>query len=159
MEFKNIVLVLENCEVITVERKYLGHVYMSDFKDTLSRSDKSLLKSKVVHEFAIEIHRSLIETTKKQGLYGESNPIERLLKYPDITQVEITYEDDSKDHFYIHWHEEDEYNNRYQKNKLTSFGDLYIVISEQNDTDHYFKDELIDDAEMVEWNWESYKEN
>ncbi|KON87408.1 hypothetical protein AF332_11605 [Sporosarcina globispora] len=158
MNFKSIDLVLENCEVITVERKYMGHLYMSNFNTTISRHDKKLLSSEVVNEFAIEIHRSLDETTNKQGLFDKYSPIERLRKYSDITQIEITYEDNSKKHVYTHWHDEDEYDNRYQKSKLNNFGDLYIVISEAKDIDYYFQDETINDSDMVEWNWDNFKE-
>jgi hypothetical protein len=154
MEFKQIELVLENCEVITVERKYLGSIYMSNFTEIISRHRKSLIQSTVVNEFAIEIHRSLDETVAKQGLFDDYNPIQRLNKFNDITQLEITYEDGTKKHFYTHWHDDDEYNNRYQKNKLNQFGDLYIVISENNDIDQYFNEYFINDED----NWDEYKE-
>lgn len=158
MEFKKVELYLENCELITIERKYLGHIYMSNFTESISRHDKSLIHSTVVNEFAIEIHRSLDETTKKQGLFGEYTPLQRLNKWNDITQIEIFYEDGTSRHFYAHWHDDDQYNNRYQKNKMNNFGDLYIVISETKGIDDYSSDYLINDEEYINDNWADYKE-
>lgn len=159
MDFKYLELVLENCEVVRVERKYLGYLYIGDIKTTLTRHDKSLIKSQSIGDFAIELHRDLKDEDTSFGAYfGKVNPIDRLVKHKDITQIYIAYEGNTSDRFYVKWHDNDEHDNRYQNNKLNNFGDLYIVISEDKGIDDFYEDELINDEECVQWNWEEYKE-
>lgn len=144
MELKNIALVLENCEVVTIDKKNLGHFYIGDIKTSYSRGDKYLVKSQICDEFIVEISRDL-------------NQIERLHKCNDITQIWIEDVNGREEQFFVKWDENDKYFNEYQKNKLNRFGDLYIVISENKGIDDYFIDDLINDGECVNDSWTEYR--
>lgn len=161
MKIKSVELALENCEVITIDKELLGFLYLGDLNTTFCKEYNSLLETTVCKDFAIEIHRDLSKNKETQYLFGqtddERNPIERLLKYQDITQIQINFDNDSSKHYYAHWHDEDEYDNRYQYNKKNDFGDLYIVISEDKDFEHFFIDSLINDADYIEDNWKDYR--
>lgn len=113
MELKYVEIILENCEVLKVERKYIGNFYLGEIKTTISKTaSNSISKNISCKEFIIQINREMNREEQSQYTFGrideKTNPIKRLMKYHDITAVEVTYKDDSSEIIYTNWHNEDE---------------------------------------------------
>jgi len=162
LELKYVELILENCEVVKVDRKFIGDFHLGEINTTISRVASNSISKKVsCNEFIIQINRDMNKEEYNQCTFSQidqkTNPIKRLMKYQDITAVEITYKNDSSEIIYLKWHIEDEYNNRFQKSKLNNCGDLYIVISEDKEFGDVYGDE-INDEEKINFAWDMYKE-
>lgn len=141
---KEISLILENCEVITIPGKYIGDIYLRDIRTSVERvACNAIVKMNTCHEFGIEIHG---DANHEPYLIFGHKPTERdmqtifdrLLAYKDITQVEITFcadeeygaEKEETLHYHLHWADGCEYTNMLQSAKLSRRGDLYIVVSD-----------------------------
>lgn len=161
LELKYVDLILENCEVVKVDRKFIGDFHLGEINTSISRNASNSISKKVsCEEFIIQINRDMNKEEHNQYTFSQidqkTNPIKRLMKFQDITAVEITYKDDSSEIIYIKWHLEDENNNRFQKSKLNNFGDLYIVISENQEFEDVYGDEF-NNEEKVNFAWDMYK--
>ncbi|MCM3109886.1 hypothetical protein [Lederbergia lenta] len=163
MELKQVNLILENCEVLEIDRKYIGYFHIGNIKTSINRNAcNSISKDIVCEDFTIEINRSFKDEELMQYTFGDlsekRNPIERLLRYPDITALEIVYQDDSKEYIYVDWQVEDGDTNKNQKNLINNFGDLYIVISENKGIEDFYNNEEINNEDIVDFSWSMYEE-
>jgi hypothetical protein len=68
------------------------------------------------------------------------------LSHGDITSVNIIYDDEAKDSFYVKWTGESDYINESQDTYVSNNGDLFIVISEEYDVKTFFNSWDIDNG-------------
>lgn len=147
MEITQIEFVLNNGEIIGIDREYIGFFYTSDFKTCIIRStSNSICKYVQVDDFAIEIKRNF----DMENMY-------LLSKYQIIKAIKVTYEDRSKELLHVAWDEATCNNNLFQKQLFNKFGDLYIVISRDNKMDKFFKEDEINDLGIVHFSWAMYE--
>ena len=152
---KSIKLVFENGEAISIERKYIGWLYLGKFERIISGFlCKSLCDRTFVNEFHIEINAEANANRVATKISEEQYPFERLNQWKDIAWIILEYYDGAEESFPVDYDEsKGEGHNAHQKNKTNSFGDLYIVIGDGIDIDEVFSDADINDEERRESIW------
>ena len=110
--------------------------------------------------FAISIYRDAdvekpIEWT--MGFIGDMDkPFTRLHRAKDITQINIYFNDETKEHIIVPWnHDESDYINSYQKSYMSDKGDLYIIIDKEKDIFDVWELQEIND--LIDFKWEMYE--
>lgn len=165
---------LENCEVITIDGKYIGSFDASNIHTDISRMGCNYIgKSQSCDSFAIEIYRDANIINRPFGIENDDDYIkifERITKYNDITSVTVYYDkkDDNykdvetgeSDYFYVTYEEENEGQlgspNIYQSSYINDFGDLYIVIDKDKKIFDLFDKEEINDADSLDFKFSMY---
>lgn len=146
MRIKEIELVFENCEVITIPGKYIGRFYVGNIRKSLSRiAVNSTRMYETAKKIVIEIHKDAETQNRPFGTEDDDSTFDRILKWNDITSIEITLEDaynkeNKEEHyvFYTDWIGDSEYENEGQKSKRSELGHLYIVITKKNKKEGHF---------------------
>lgn len=135
---KKIELVFENCEYIEVSNA-IGDFYIGEITKEVTRiasnsiatfNDANLIYFQVYGNGEIKSH-----------LWDNINPIDRLLKYNDITSIDITYIDDTVESFYPKY-EGDEFNANQTMKKYKD--DVFVVISPNKTVDDIYTEEIMD---------------
>lgn len=149
MKLGNITFILENCDWITIDGKYVNAFCVEDIRTSICITTvNSIDKMEIAHHFVIEIsERANVDRYEfdQECEDFKSKLFDRLLNCNDITQVDFTlipsYEKDSekceKEHYHYHlnW-VGDDFNNAAQKSCLTKAGDLYILVDENNNVEN-----------------------
>lgn len=129
-DIKKVEIVFENCEEVTIERKYI---------EKLNALDIEIWEDyNVCNNFEIEINKDILDNTDDKGLYNryfenceDKVSIGERLQQNDITQIHIYYEDDTKEWFCVNWEDSDSIfgiENINQELDITQNDNLYIVI-------------------------------
>jgi hypothetical protein len=161
-QIEKIELVLENCEVITVEGKHIGDFNCEDIKYSIDRRGCNYIgKMQTCENFSMSIHRDCALNKKSEWSFGyideERNPLERIFKGNDITGIWIYFKDRKEPKvIYPKWGD-GEYDNEYQESYINQFGDLFIVISKDKNFEDVFNKEEIEDKQAMDFVWEMYE--
>jgi hypothetical protein len=121
---KEIHFSFENCEGIIVP-----YECFSRFDFTTDAEDKF----KITH-LNCEIKDNGNSKYTTTWTNNNTSPIQRLGQYPDITSIDITYDDNSNDDYGVKWYwdDEDEYNipeeNKNQHNNLIGYNEIHITV-------------------------------
>ena len=165
MLIRNLELVLENCEVVKIDGKYIGDFYAGDIRKEIARMACNYIgMEEICHSFYVEIHA---DANKKYAPFGdqewETKAFERLLQYNDITAITVRlydqYDEDAKTdeskdtvcHYLIHWVGDDDYENPAQKSKVAKTGWFYLVVDEKRELEDVFSSEMVDDEEYADF--------
>lgn len=138
-------LVFENCEWVRF-KSGVGIFYLSGFETSIERlAMNSIRKHTLAKEVAIQIFKDA--DFERDKIFNDDISIfERITKWNDITHIDIVYEDDSEESYYVDYVEpegqEDELGapNINQKSIISTGGNLYIVIDREKDIKDYFND-------------------
>lgn len=133
-EVESIELVLENCESITVKRKYIGDFWCDDITSTVARiAMNSISKYQKCKEFFLSLHKDADGIYNSFGSPSKSTVFTRLTDFPDITSVNVKYKDGSEEMYFVPWEDADESgsNNCYQTSFISKCGHIYIYIGER----------------------------
>lgn len=144
MLLKQIELIMENCEVITIDGRYIGRFDVSNIERYISRMAVNAIDEReVCHHFAIEIHKDankLYAPFEIEDEAWEEKLFERLTKFHDITGIDFIlydpYKIDEKSYsFGICYDDgmEDDCigaDNIYQSSYISKAGHLYILIDD-----------------------------
>ena len=164
---KEIVLVLENCEYINIPTKHLGNIIIEDIDISVRRNAiNSIDKLQTASSIYLDIIKP--EIIKTLGLFDEDDEeslscSQRLIQHEDITSVEVVYEDDSKEGYFVDWNWDNEYINSYQDTQLSKNGNLHVLIDRKKKLKEFLDDEnfevsydyIINEKENNEWGfWE-----
>ncbi|TYS25136.1 hypothetical protein FZC71_00895 [Bacillus subtilis] len=146
---KSIDLVLENCEVLKFDSKYIGRFYMTNITRTISRKASNLIGENYSAEnvFLQLFAEGNDSNAFKQTWPSNSElPFDRLQQCPDIVAIDVFYEDSSNDYILVNWSGDSDVNNENQTAKLNEYtGDLFLVISGKETVENYFEDVLAED--------------
>ena len=163
MILKRITFVLENCDCITIDGKYIGDFLVEDIRTSIQRiACNAINKMDVAHTFAIEIHK---DANKVRHLFGceedKELTFDRFTSYNDITQIELELTNDYVEegqepivehyHYYIHWVGDDDYVNEAQKSYISNVGNLYIVVADGKNIEDFFYKEQIDNHDHMDF--------
>lgn len=158
-EIMSIELVLENCEVIKIEREYIGSLFIENITRSISRrAINSIRDSMSAEEVFIQISSEANKAKSYSTTWSDNevSPFERLVRCSDITAVSINYQDGSDEYIYVKWGGESDYSNVNQTSAVNErTGDLYIAISEKETAESYFSSFLEEDDSCY---WSLYKE-
>lgn len=146
---------LENCEVITIEGKFICNLLSTNIQTQIRGIGcRSIKKYNTCDDFLIEIHRSGDRLNTPFGIESfidDSSIFDRIFQYKDITNVKIYYEDTVVcDEFYVRYEEDENTSNIYQKCYKNSFGDLYILISKDKLFEDYYEIETLENCSYLD---------
>lgn len=156
MILKKIRLVLENCDSIAIDGKYIAQFVVDDIKTSFQRiAVNAIIKMETAHIFIIEIHRDANVEREPWGCPEDKYAIfDRLTKWDDITQIE--FELDSGDgvceeyRYFLDWTGESDMENEAQKSFISKSGHLYIVVADGKDVEDFFDMEYINEPECMD---------
>lgn len=164
MKLKEITFVLENCDLITIDGKYIGNFIVEDIRTSIQRiACNSIEKMDVAHTLAIEIHKDADKTHYAFGIedYYKESVFDRIISYDDITSIQFElvdeYTEESQEptvehyDYFIDWVEGDNQENDAQKSYVSKVGNLYIVIADGKNIEDFFDKEVIDDSEYMDF--------
>ncbi|MEK4427740.1 hypothetical protein MHB54_00620 [Paenibacillus sp. FSL M7-0802] len=145
-KLKEFVFVLENCEAVTIESKYIGNFNVENIRSTIVKHYNDISHYKICETFSIAINKEASKDYYVFGINDEEHKQStfKRLTYGDIVSIEIVYEDDIKEDFYVDWQGDSEYLNEAQKTYISKRGDLFIVISKEKSVESQFKHWNID---------------
>ena len=93
MQIKQISFIMENCEVIRIEGKYIGDFRCRNIEKSIERvACNSIMEMNIVKDFAIEISKDAnIAEYRPFGMdrdnYDPVSKFERIVKYLDIKSI------------------------------------------------------------------------
>lgn len=158
-EIKYIELILENCEVIRIDGRYIGDFAINDIKESICRQGCNYIgRIKKCECFYMSIYRE--ENIEKEieftmgALNEKAKPFKRLSEYNDITQIIICFNDGKEVGVYVPWDEESEYRNSYQKTCMSDKGDLYILINKELNIEDIW--ELSEINDEIDFKWKMF---
>ena len=141
MQIKKIELVLENCEVVVVDAKYIGFLLIDAVSHEITNFGiNDIGEINRCGKFYIELHKDLDKYGVAESYLAhidepQPNIFDRLTYFNDITQVEIHYDNGEVKNYYVdYWGDE---TNAYQQSHISAAGHLYIKVNSQN---HSFED-------------------
>ena len=164
---KEIELVLENCEYIKIPTKHLGNIIIEDIDTSVRRNAiNSIDKLQTANSIYLDIIKP--ETIKTLGLFDEDDEeslscSKRLIQHADITSVEVAYDDNSKEEYFVDWDWDNEYVNSYQDTQLAKNGNLHVLINRKKKLKDFLDNEnfevsynhIMNEKEDNEWGfWE-----
>lgn len=143
MQLKYIEFVFENCECFKIDGRYIGRLWLEDFKKEIFREGvNSFANVQTVGSFAIEINAKADEEYCPLGVEEKKTYKFNRLQFPDIVWIEfVLVDNDEKEEFHryaVEWEGDDEYQNDLQETFLSEKDNLYIVISKTRAFDEYF---------------------
>ena len=161
MKLKEITFVLENCDCITIDGKYIGDFLVEDIRTSIRRiACNAIDKMDIAHTFAIEIHKDANKERCPFGFVEDKElTFDRLISYDDITSIDFELIEDYVEegepiiehyNYFVHWTGESDYVNDAQKSYISKSGNLYIVISDDKNIEDLFDKESIDDDEHMD---------
>jgi hypothetical protein len=134
VRIKHVMIVFENGLCATILPSAIMCMNFLDVRDNIRISGSDISKSRTAGISIIYLTELAKETTVySPEEYEEKDDIfTRILKFPDVAQIHITYEDDSSEWFFTLWEAKDdyEYNNKLQSSSVDSDGILRIAIHE-----------------------------
>lgn len=138
-EVKSVELILENCEVLKFLPDQIGVFCCNNITARVARvACNSISKLLVCEWMGIELYGTTNQKYDSFGQESEYRVFDRLMKFTDITAVEVTYEDDSSDYILVPWSDESEYSNKYQTGFVSASGNLCILISKETFAENFF---------------------
>lgn len=165
MKLKNITFTFENCDMITVDGKYVGDFFVDEIKTSFQRiASNAIIKMDVAHVLAIEIHKDANKERNPFDFWGCNDDkhmtFDRFLQYNDITNIGFTLDDGDGNctdySYYVHWVGDDDYENEAQHSYISKNENLYIVVSGGKNVEDYYDMEMINDSEHMDFKFEMY---
>lgn len=168
MKLKEITFILENCDSITIDGKYIGDFVVQDIHTVIQRiACNAINKIEIANEVAIEIHKDANKERYEFGLEKcKRMTFDRLTDYPDITNIEFELIDDYSDgeetphvekyDYCVCWVGRNDAINEAQKDYISKDGNLYIVIADSKGIDDFFNKNDIDDSEYMDFSFSMY---
>jgi hypothetical protein len=156
-------LVLENCESLIIEGKYIGDFIIDNIKTTITRQGCNYIgKYQYCEDLALEI--SSIANTNYPVPWGgmsDCTLFQRLSNHRDITSIKVYYDDiETPDVLYVEYEAEVENrlgsNNIHQKSYISGLDNLYIVISKDKNISSYFNLYDINNKESMDFKYQMY---
>ena len=151
MNISKIELVLENCEVVSVDAKYIGKIIARDIFPSIENDGYDDIKPRFYcYTFGIEIHKDLNKYGVIQSYEYLPSVFDRLTCIYDIAQVVVYYKDGIKETYFTDFEGEEE--NENQESYISAAGHLYIIISGIYSLDDMFDENILDNPDY-EWPW------
>lgn len=159
-------LLLENCEVITIEGKHIGEFCIDNINHRIERvTCNSIQEIHIAKHFSISIHRDA-NIEKSMPIDGKMKKFSRLHNCHDIVCVYVYLKQDwfkkqKVKCFYVDWyHDRNDSNttwvNKNQKTHMNQFGDLFITVDRNRNIDDIFNLEQIEDEQHMSFVWKMY---
>lgn len=138
----NIKIIFENTESLEIPIKNIGHFRISNIKEHISSTARSIEKYKTGENLFLEIDKEG-NIPFKNLLNEEELTFDRLLEFNDICAIIINI-DDKKEEIELPYDGPIEEINELQKTYLSKNGNLYIVIDKEKNIEDVFNKTIID---------------
>lgn len=131
---KSIEFGFENTEVAEIPSKYIGNFYIDKIHTVFNRTTVNSIEKKLIaDEVFIEIFGEVDEFGYDLGCDSQErgSVLERITRYEDIVCVEIKYEDDTSEKYWVDYDIKDGHEqglNILQKAFISKAGNLYVLI-------------------------------
>ena len=158
---KSVEFVFENTEFFEIDEKYFGTFHISKLERCINRiACNAISEATRTDEVVLEIY---VEGDDTYFPFGDkemkTTKFDRLSKYNDITLITLKYEDGSTDELYPIYDDGDDDDNanlvgapnKNQHSKFSELGNLYITIGNNLDIDKVFKNDEINDDELIRY--------
>ena len=143
MKIEYIDFILENCEVVHIEGKYICNFGIKDIQTQFFGNSSWALKQEVAKSFFMELHPKANTIHYPLGeKQWKTTAFDRLQKYSDITHIEFVLEG-QKYSYAVDWEEDDDTNNCYQTTYESEEGFLYIKVAKDKSILDFFPEEYI----------------
>jgi len=161
-QIEKIEIILENCEMIIIEGKYIGDLSIEDIKYSIHRDAcNSISEWLTCKELSMSINRNANLDTEEIWTLGltdnKRDQFARINNHSDITSIYIYFADNKVKHIYVPWNEDSDYFNKYQKSHINNYGDLFILISKESELNDVFNLEEIEDKNNIDFIWSMYE--
>lgn len=168
MKLKKITFILENCDWIDIDGKYIGEFIVKDLETEFARiASNSITKIDKANFIAVEIHRDA--NTRYSQFEQPYEDFKRFkfdrLKCGDITSIEFELEELYPDDencvrkemysYYTSWTGDSDFINESQSCYISNGGHLYLVINKDTNAHDYF--ENIDDEDYNDFRFSMYE--
>jgi len=132
-KLKEICIVFENCDCVTITQEYVSRVYLDGIVSSIYCQSDDIFYEKYCKKAMLILDKKClnIKTNFQENYEDERNSFKyHLDNHHDITHVEIIRDDGEKDYIGISWDEESEYSNSSENVKYNDWGwgDENIVI-------------------------------
>ncbi len=169
MKVKNLTLIFENCDYITIDGKYVGDFLVDNLHTCIRRiACNSIDKIDYADTIAIEIHKN---ANKDRYQFDQTDypnwkqkTFDRITKYNDITSIEFELEESYVEEeetpkiecyqYYVDWVGDSEYKNDVQTSYISSDGNMYLVIAKNKSVKDFFDMESINNAEEMDFHFD-----
>lgn len=161
-EIEKIELVLENCEIITIEGKYIGDFKIENIQYSINRKALNYIAEEYsCSHFSLSAHRGGAISKETRFTLGsineERNQYNRILFNNDITSIYIHFiNQKTPKQIHVKWSGDSDINNEYQKSYINKFGDLFIVVDRNSELKDVFDLEEVEDEDDMQFRWSMY---
>ena len=133
---KSVEITFENLDYVDIPAEYFGEFYISGIRTTIERLalNAILQRTKADHiefELLAQVDDVLPELTQDLSFVRDeqSSLLRRIINRRDITSLELHYDDNSHDLFYVPWEDaESETRNKLLQVKIVGNGNLLVNI-------------------------------
>lgn len=142
MQVKKIILGFENCNSMDIDRKNIGYFEISEIEKKIRRNALNSISSmNIAKYFLLEITDATNLTFDSYMDDSELNVAEYILSRPYIVNIDIIYEDDAKETYYIDLDTDgSQCMNKFQRTHITKSGSIFILIHKNKTFTDVFKD-------------------
>lgn len=143
-KLKQIDIVLENCEVISVPIEQVHHFYANNITNDIwfNEDDETLDTIFNTDEFEIILKQEAnveLKQDYKNGIFEDCKVFDRLTRYRDITHIDFIFTDDTNLYLEVPYEEENPAvlgsPNLFQSSRMNGNGELEIIISNKKESD------------------------
>jgi hypothetical protein len=124
-KLKEICIVFENCDCVTIPQEYVSRVYLDGIVSDIYCQGEDIFDSRYCKKAMLVLNKKSldIKTNFQENQEDERNSFQyHLENYHDITHVEVVREDEEKDYIGISWEGESEYSNSAEKVRCNDWG-------------------------------------
>lgn len=136
---KAVDLVLENCEVITIDAEHVEMFYASDIKRSIYFQYGVCDESTSAKDIDISLIANANLYSSYTDHWNDENrplPFDRLVKHNDITHVDVNYQDGSHEYIRVNWGGDSDMNNPNQTSRIGT-DRIHIIISPNRTVEDY----------------------
>lgn len=137
MTLEHVDIVFENCEVASVKKKDILHLFVTDIKESIfvdNYTEKIDFCEKIKMAEKISLLLRPSANVKCDGLHNQ-RLFDRIAAFNDVTHLDVFYEDGSHDYIAVNWKDgATELENCLQRAEIVE-GYLILTIGDRNETD------------------------
>lgn len=118
-------ITFENCEYIVILAEHIRDMYMSDFESKIIHNGFNILKK----TYAKKIYLQFAPKANNSVEFSGESLFNRVKLYDDITSIEVYYDDNTSEVYFVDWEDNGLDENKNQISKIVG-NDLCIGICE-----------------------------
>lgn len=143
-KLKQIDIVLENCEVISVPIERVHHFYANNITNDIMLNEITETLDTVFYTDELEIilkQEANVELKQdyENGIFDDCKVFDRLTRHNDITHTDLIFTDDTNMYLSVPYEEENPAvlgsPNLFQSSRMNGNGELEIIISNKKESD------------------------